>query len=118
DGAPVADATVPVHVAPRAAATVVLPTEVGTPGEAAAELVTATLDGVRGLWFFAEPRDSALVTPAHSGSGLVEAEVRPVEGGYVVDVTARHLVRDLTLLADKAHPDARVDAMLVTLLPG
>ncbi|WKK73082.1 hypothetical protein Q0F99_09680 [Rathayibacter oskolensis] len=33
-------------------------------------------------------------------------------------MTARTLVRELALLADVAAPDAEVDDMLVTLLPG
>ena len=33
-------------------------------------------------------------------------------------MTARTLVRDLTLLIDKVDPAARVDRGLVTLLPG
>jgi beta-mannosidase len=33
-------------------------------------------------------------------------------------VTARSFVRDLALLADRAAPDAEVDDMLMTLLPG
>jgi beta-mannosidase len=38
--------------------------------------------------------------------------------GYRVSVTAHALVRDLAVLADKVHPDAVVDDMLITLLPG
>ena len=41
-----------------------------------------------------------------------------VAGGYRVDVSARSLVRDLALLADKVAPDAEVDDQLVTLLAG
>jgi beta-mannosidase len=41
-----------------------------------------------------------------------------VDGGYAVSVTARALVKDLAVLADRVAPDARVDTMLLTLLPG
>ncbi|HEY1487487.1 MAG TPA: hypothetical protein VGF84_15380, partial [Micromonosporaceae bacterium] len=44
--------------------------------------------------------------------------VEGAEGGYRVVVTARTMVRDLALLVDKLAPDAVVDDMLVTLLPG
>jgi beta-mannosidase len=33
-------------------------------------------------------------------------------------VTARELAKDVAVLADKVAPDAQVDDMLVTLLPG
>ena len=42
----------------------------------------------------------------------------PGPDGVRVTVTAQTLLRDLALLADKAHPDAEVDDMLTTLLPG
>ena len=48
----------------------------------------------------------------------LETRARAVDGGYEVSVTARALVKDLAVLADKVAPDARVDAMLLTLLPG
>jgi len=38
--------------------------------------------------------------------------------GYAVRVTAEVLQRDVSLLADKVDPDAVVDEMGVTLLPG
>ena len=41
-----------------------------------------------------------------------------VVGGYRLTVPATRLVRDLSVLADKVAPDAEVDEMLVTLLPG
>nr|WP_246253437.1 sugar-binding domain-containing protein [Isoptericola chiayiensis] len=112
DGTELATGTVAVDVGPRGAATAVLPAEVATATDPGGELVVAELDGVRGLWFFAEPRDSALPAPA------VRTAVVPADGGWRVRVQADTLVRDLTLLADKAHPDARVDDQMVTLLPG
>src|SRR5665648_1022365 len=47
-----------------------------------------------------------------------EASVTRVDGGYTVQVTARSLVRDLTLLVDKLDPDAQVDAQVVTVPAG
>ena len=42
----------------------------------------------------------------------------PDGDSHTVRVTARTLLRDLTLFADRIHPDAEIDSMLVTLLPG
>ncbi|MFC7484013.1 glycoside hydrolase family 2 protein [Luedemannella flava] len=92
--------------------TVSLPAEVATAGDAAAELVTARLGDRRGLWFFAEDRDSALPAPD------LNAVATATPAGATVTVTALSLLRDLTLLADQVRPDAVVDDMLVTLLPG
>ncbi|SDD22762.1 glycoside hydrolase family 2 protein [Auraticoccus monumenti] len=88
---------------------------VGGPGllqDPARELVLAELDGVRGWHFGTEDRDG--VRP----EATLETEVLEVDGGYEVRVTARTLVRDLVLLADAVAPDAVVDDMLLTLLPG
>jgi beta-mannosidase len=112
DGGELAAATTAVTVAARGAATLLPGADVSTPADAGAELLVADLGGVRGLWFFAEPRDSALAAPR------LETEVLPAADGVVLRVTAANLVRDLTLLVDKVSPDAVVDDMLVTLLPG
>ncbi|MBE1875923.1 glycoside hydrolase family 2 protein [Myceligenerans pegani] len=113
DGTELAAAKSSFAAAPRGAVTVPIPADVATPGDAGSELIVASVDGVRGTWFFAEPRDSALAPPD------LDARVEPAgEGRVVVRVTARNLVRDLTLLADKAHPGAVADRALITLLPG
>lgn len=96
----------------EARGSVTVPVTLAGPAHDDSELVVATLGGIRGLWFFAECRDSAL-EPAD-----VSLEVVTREGGYAVTATARTLVRDLALLVDKLDPSASVDDMLVTLLPG
>jgi beta-mannosidase len=48
----------------------------------------------------------------------VEVAVKETEGGYAVEVTARSLACDVTLLADQATGDATVDDALVTLPAG
>ncbi|WP_084020848.1 glycoside hydrolase family 2 protein [Cryobacterium arcticum] len=96
----------------RSNATVPLPASVSATTDAAAELLRAELGGVRGHWFFAEARDSALSDSAPD----VLAERTTT--GYTVRVTAASLTRDLALLVDTVDPDALVDDMLVTLLPG
>jgi beta-mannosidase len=112
DGVEVAKASVDVTVAAWSTVDVRVPALVGMPEDAGRELIVVSLDDRRGLWWFAEDRDSAL--PPASFSGVVVA----VEGGYRVTVTADVLLRDLSLLVDRVDPDAVVDDMLVTLLPG
>ncbi|MFE5670458.1 glycoside hydrolase family 2 protein [Agromyces sp. NPDC056523] len=111
DGTVLASETVAVEIAPRANATVAVPAAIATAGDVASELVLAEADGVRGFWYFAEPRDSALAAPS------LTVDVRRDGDGFSVTVTTNVLVRDLTLLVDKLAPDATVDTGLVTLLP-
>ncbi len=82
------------------------------PGDAAREVLLAEAGEQRAWWHFAEDVDAAL-PPADLD---VSAEPRP--GGVRLAVTARTFVRDLAVLADRVAPDAVVDDMLVTLLPG
>ncbi|RPF20209.1 glycoside hydrolase family 2 protein [Myceligenerans xiligouense] len=113
DGTELAEARSSFAAAPRGIATVPVPAAVATPGDTGSELIVASAGDVRGTWFFTEPRDSALAAPD------LDARVEPAgDGRLAVRVTARNLVRDLTLLADKARPDAVADQALVTLLPG
>ena len=112
DGTAIAEDAQPFSIPPRGTTTLPLRPELATPDDAAAELVVASTGDVRGLWFFAAPRDSRLA-PA-----VLDFEVRPVDGGTEVEITARNLVRDLSLLVDKAHPDAVTEDGLFTLLPG
>ncbi|MBD8080131.1 glycoside hydrolase family 2 protein [Cellulosimicrobium arenosum] len=112
DGTGLAATTLPVGVAARGSATLEIPSDVAAADDLAGELLVVSLDGVRALWFFAEPRDSELAAPRLVTEASREA------GGWAVRVTAENLVRDVTMLVDKVHPDLRVDDMLVTLLPG
>ncbi|WP_347978310.1 glycoside hydrolase family 2 protein [Microbacterium sp. ProA8] len=101
-----------ITLAPRETITVPLPAEVAAAGDAASELVVAGVGELRGHWFFAEPRDSAL------GAAQVEVRTEPAADGTLVSLTASSLVRDLTLLVDKVDPGAVASDALVTLLPG
>ena len=129
DGTTLADDEVPATVPVWGTATVAVPPALaaaGDPGrevliaefradesqEAGAETPTAGVEP-RGVWWFAEPRDSAL-EPARVTAEVVSAGA----AGYDVTVTAATLVRDLTLLVDRIDPAATVDRGLVTLLPG
>ncbi|TFD87388.1 glycoside hydrolase family 2 protein [Cryobacterium lactosi] len=111
-GAVLAEHAEQVTLPARSSVTVPLPASVSAATDAAAELLRAELAGVRGHWFFAEARDTTLTA--------AEAEVTAVRtaGGYTVQVTVPVLTRDLALLVDMVDPDAQVDDMLVTLLPG
>ncbi|MEV4619469.1 glycoside hydrolase family 2 protein [Asanoa sp. NPDC049573] len=113
DGRTLASCTAKLSVAPRAAATVPLAAEVFAPADPAGEFVVVTLDtGERALWYFVEDPALDLAVDA------VEASVRPTGDGYDVLVRAHSLVKDLTVLVDHLHPDARVDTGMLTLLPG
>ncbi|MBM7502992.1 glycoside hydrolase family 2 protein [Agromyces aurantiacus] len=112
DGAVLAEHAVPFEIAARGRLTVPIDAELARAGDVAAELLSATAGDERGLWFFAEPRDSAL-EPAE-----LELETTAVPDGTEVRVTARTLVRDLALLVDTVDPAASTEDGLVTLLPG
>ena len=112
DGTVLAAYEVVVDLAARATCTVVLPAGVATPADAAGELLLAEAGGNRAWWHFAEDVAADLPAPG------LESRVETVEGGYRLHVSARTLVRDLAVLADRVHPDAVVDDMLFTLLPG
>ncbi|MFB7889243.1 glycoside hydrolase family 2 protein [Cellulosimicrobium cellulans] len=112
DGVEIEAAKIPVDVAARETATVPLPADLAVPGDAAGELLVASLGHESATWFYAEPRDSALRSPA------LHVEVTSTDDGARVRVTTDTVVRGLSLLADKVHPEAVVDRALVDLLAG
>ncbi|SDU86366.1 beta-mannosidase [Microlunatus sagamiharensis] len=116
DGTVVGEQALPLAVAARTTATLALDPATSEPGDPAGEVLLAEVGGLRAWWWFVEDRDGALAA-ADLGSAL-EAGVEPVEGGYAVRVTARTLVKDLAVLADRVDPEAQADDMLVSLLPG
>ncbi|NAZ84192.1 glycoside hydrolase family 2 protein [Kineococcus sp. R8] len=102
-----------VEVRVPARSTLVLPVaSLAGAAEAEQEVVVADLDGRRAVWS-ATPDHTLAVDPAP-----LEAGAHAVEGGYEVHVRAHRLARDVSVLADRVAPDAVVDDMLVTLLPG
>ncbi|MGP2438363.1 glycoside hydrolase family 2 protein [Streptomyces sp. JW3] len=106
EGAELGRAEVPFAVARRAVGRVPVPEELAPAGPK--EFLVADAAGLRALRFPALDRDIPYVRP--------EFDVGLVPGG--VTVTARTLVRDLLLQADRLDPAARADRGLVTLLPG
>ncbi|MFF1572523.1 glycoside hydrolase family 2 TIM barrel-domain containing protein [Leifsonia sp. NPDC058292] len=114
DGEVLARATLPAEVAARDVARIAVPAEVAVCGDPAREVLVVTpADGMpRAFWNYAEVVEQRL-----DGDPLT-AEAEPAADGAIVTVTARSYVRDVTVLADRAHPSASVDRSLVTLLPG
>ena len=88
-----------------------IPANVMTPTRPENELLVVTAGEQRATWFYVEDKDFEYPQP--------DLDIE-VEGGArpLVRITARTLVRDLALLADRLDPAAEVDDMLVTLLPG
>ncbi len=112
DGTVLAEASFALDIDARGEVTLALPADVAEPTDAASEVIVVESDGVRALWFFAEHRVSSLARAE------VVTDARRTASGYDVTVKASNLVRDLALLVDKVDPEAVVDDMLVTLLPG
>ncbi|MFF6783646.1 glycoside hydrolase family 2 protein [Streptomyces sp. NPDC012510] len=106
EGEVVAGVTVGVRAAARTVAEVRVPGEVEPVG--AKEFLVADADGLRTLWFPAPDREVPYPRP----------EFQVEVGAESVTVTARTLVRDLLLQADRLGAAARADTGLVTLLPG
>lgn len=113
-GEPRAKTSYPLDVPAYAAVTVPLPTDLAVAEEERRELLVAEAGDTaeRALWFFAEDRD------AHWPAARFGATVEAVDGGQRVRVTARTVLRDLTIFPDRLDPAAEVDTALVTLLPG
>ncbi|MBM9509512.1 glycoside hydrolase family 2 protein [Actinacidiphila acididurans] len=111
DGVVRAEARLPFTAAADAVAT--LPVPPGLRPEDGTELLTVTAGDERAWWFPAADKDTAWPAPGY------EVTVTDLGGGTAeVTVTARTLLRDLLLQADRLAPAARADRGLVTLLPG
>ncbi|SCF40096.1 beta-mannosidase [Micromonospora purpureochromogenes] len=113
-GEPRAKTRYPLDVPPYSAVVLALPADLAGPEEARRELLVAEAGdrAERALWFFAEDRE--IDWPA----ARFDATVEPGGDGRRVRVTARTVLRDLTLFPDRLDPSAEVDRALVTLLPG
>jgi beta-mannosidase len=98
-------------VSARSSQLIELPTEVAVTGDAADEVLVVEYGNERATWFYAEYRDSNLETARFT------SEATATDTGYSVTITAENLIRDLTLLVDKADRHAVVSDMMVTLLP-
>ncbi|MFD9136448.1 glycoside hydrolase family 2 protein [Streptomyces bottropensis] len=106
DGAVIGEARVGFAAAGRTVARVGVPEELEPGGPK--EFLVADADGLRALLFPSPDREIPYPRPEF------DVGVTPDS----VTVTARTLVRDLLLQADRLDPEARADRGLVTLLPG
>ncbi|MEU5905067.1 glycoside hydrolase family 2 protein [Micromonospora sp. NPDC047467] len=113
-GEPRAKTSVNLDVPAYSSVVLALPAELARPNEGRRELLVAEAGDTaeRALWFFAEDRD--VEWPAAQWDATVE----PADGGQRVLVTARTVLRDLSIFADRLDASAEVDNALVTLLPG
>ncbi len=112
DGSVLATTTVSVDLSPRSTSTFALPASVAEPRDPAGEVLLARSGSAQAWWHFVEDLSGDL--PAAD----LHSRLMPIEGGYRLEITARTFTRDLAVLADRLAPDAIVDEMLVTLLPG
>ncbi|MGW0583401.1 glycoside hydrolase family 2 protein, partial [Streptomyces sp. NPDC002920] len=96
------------ELAARARAVAELPVPDGLVPDGAKEFLVVDSEGLRALYFPVPDREIPYPRP----------EFEVVAGSGSVTVTARTLVRDLLLQADRLGPDVRADRGLVTLLPG
>lgn len=114
-GKRLASEVVEVDVAPRGKATVLLSAALHEPSESGREFLLAesTEDAVeRAWWWFAEDVDTRYPTPE------LQAGVIRTGQGYDVTITADTLIKEVALFPDRLSPDAFVDRLLITLLPG
>jgi beta-mannosidase len=112
NGVTLAKVIVEIAVEPRTATSIALAAEFSTPEDPSAEIVVARLDALTTVHTFVEDIELAL------DPSPVEVKVTPTADGYAVQVTARSLAQDITLLVDRAAADATVDEALVTLIAG
>ncbi|GAA3734806.1 glycoside hydrolase family 2 protein [Salinactinospora qingdaonensis] len=115
-GGPGTETTQEFRVEPRGMWRLPVPAAIAAAQRPESELITAdTNSGERALWFFAE--DIELAYPAPDFEAKVDTTAL---GGndLKVTVTARSLLRDLSLFPDRLDPAVEADDMLVTLLPG
>ena len=78
------------------------------------ELLVADAGDLRAFWFPVRDKDSAIRRPSWLTSRSAGAGRTPRRS----TVTARTLLRDLLLQADRLGPAATADRGLITLLPG
>ncbi|WUH95390.1 glycoside hydrolase family 2 protein [Streptomyces sp. NBC_00433] len=113
DGAVLAEVRLPFTAAPRTVAEIALPPEVLPAADSGKELLTVRVGELRACWFPVRDKDFGYPEPSWD----VAVAVHP-DGAAAVTVTARTLLRDLLLQADRLGPAATADRGLTTLLPG
>jgi beta-mannosidase len=111
DGEPQAKHSLDLTIPPSAAATTPLPRELIGEGRSDEVLRVQSRDAET-WWFFAEDKDIPY-PPARFTTSVTE-----LPGAVQLTVTARTILRDLTVFPDRLDPHAVVSDALVTLLPG
>jgi beta-mannosidase len=89
-----------------------IPADVATPGDPTRELLRARIGQSETIHFF--EKDERLDYPARK----FDINARPEEDGTTVTIHAKTLLRDICFFPDRVDPNAEIDEMLVTLLPG
>ncbi|MET9661779.1 hypothetical protein [Streptomyces sp. NPDC006510] len=112
DGAVLTEEFTELIVAPRAHTNLPLSARLANAAHGSNEFVVADLGTNRATWFF--ERDSKINYPVPR----YETKIMRIDRGFTVDVFAHTLLRELALFVDRMDPQATVDDMLVTLLPG
>ena len=119
DGRILSEATLPLAVEPgRASRIADLTQALGEQGRRNRELLVVDLLGAsdpgenRATWYF--DLDQLLDHPEPA----FDAAISNLENGVVMQLTARTLIRDLVLAADRIAPDAATDRQMVTWMPG
>lgn len=117
DGSVLAHATLAVDAPARGAATVTIPTEVATFGDAATEVLVATIDD-QGAGVAPAFRHGAEVVDQRLDHTPLRVHAVGTIDGCELIVTATSLTRDVFCHADIVDPTARVDTGMVTLRAG
>lgn len=112
DGTVLASAELPLTVGAWSTGTFAVAEHLATPADPAREALVVTLDHARTVHTWVEDVELELDPEP------LAATVTPTQDGYEVEVVARSLAKDVTLLVDRLDPDARVDDALVTLPAG
>ncbi|MFF5920781.1 glycoside hydrolase family 2 protein [Streptomyces flavochromogenes] len=113
DGTVLKEASLDLEAAARTVLRMVIPASLLPEADSGKELLVADADGLRAVHLPVFDRAFAYPAPSY------DIRIEPAgDGDSVVTVTARTLVRDLLLQADRLTPAASADHGLVTLLPG
>ena len=113
EGAVLKEAALDLEAAARTVVRLVVPASLLPDAGSGKELLVADADGLRTVHLPVYDKEFAYPAPRY------DLRVEPAgDDGSVVVVTARTLVRDLLLQADRLAPSASADRGLVTLLPG
>jgi beta-mannosidase len=95
-----------VNVPPRSVLSIAVNREVATPGDPTREVLSAT--GGYAMWFFKPDRELRYSPPSFDAEW----------DGEVLKVTAKTLLRDVCIFADRLDRDAQMTQQLVTIFPG